>query len=74
MKCGKELAPGQEVPEIPALEMDEALRKSQSIVVGKMQHLKRYNGRGIENAERKDYELYYLKYAYEYYLRNMMDV
>merc|ERR1712023_499013 len=34
----------------------------------------KYNGGSIEPAERKDFELYYLKSAYEHYLRVVLQV
>lgn len=72
--AGKELAPSEAMPELNVEEIDDALRRSKAIIVGKMKHLKKHNGGSLEASERKDYELYYLKYAYEYYLRNLMDV
>ena len=37
-----------------------------------MQYLKKYNGTRIEPHERRDFEIFYLKIAYETYLREAM--
>lgn len=37
-----------------------------------MQFLKKFNGTRIEAHERRDFEIYYLKIAYETYLREEM--
>ena len=52
----------------------EAYKTSKATVIGRMEFLKKYNGEPIEPAERKDFELYYLKSAYEHYLRHVLDV
>jgi hypothetical protein len=37
--------------------------------VARLQFLKKYNGTKIEVWERKDFEIYYMKFAYETFLR-----
>lgn len=39
-----------------------------------MESLRKYNGTKIEDHERKDFELFYLKIAYETYLKEILVV
>lgn len=51
------------------IEQDKDLKRAKSIAVARLQFLKKYNGTKIEEWERKDFEIYYMKNAYETYLR-----
>ena len=72
--AGKELADGEKIPEMNDEEAEEAKKKSKATVIGRIEFLKKYNGGFIEPAERKDFELYYLKSAYEHYIRHVLQV
>ena len=72
--AGKELGEDENVPEMNEEEADEARKRSKAVVIGRNEFLKKYNGGSIEPSERKDFELYYLKSAYEHYLRVILQV
>lgn len=56
------------------IEKDEAYKRAKGIVIARLQFLKKYNGTKIEEYERKDFEIYYMKNAFETYLREVLKV
>jgi len=50
------------------------VKRARQIAIGRLEFLKKYNGTRIEPDERKDIELFYLKVAYETYLRDILKV
>jgi hypothetical protein len=55
-------------------EQDKELKRNKGIAISRLQFLKKYNGTKIEEWERKDFEIYYMKSAYETYLREILKV
>ena len=53
---------------------DAAMKRARQIAIGRLEFLKKYNGTKIEAEERKDFDLFYLKVAYETYLREILRV
>ena len=53
---------------------DAAMKRARQIAIGRLEFLKKYNGTKIEAEERKDFDLFYLKVAYETYLREILQV
>jgi len=53
---------------------DATVRRARQIAIGRLEFLKKYNGTKIEAEERKDFDLFYLKVAYETYLREILQV
>jgi hypothetical protein len=56
------------------VEKDAEVKRAKSIAVSRLQFLKTYNGTKIEEYERKDFEIYYMKFAFETYLREILKV
>jgi hypothetical protein len=56
------------------VESDGELKRAKAIVIARLEFLKKYNGTKIEEWERKDFEIYYMKYAFETYLREVLKV
>jgi hypothetical protein len=50
-------------------EIDKEVKRNKQIVVSRIQSLVKYNGMKIEQHERRDFEIFYLKIAYEGYAR-----
>jgi hypothetical protein len=55
-------------------EFGDALNKAKCIAVSKMEFLKKYNGTKVTENERKDVELFYMKYILETYIKEVMVV
>lgn len=53
------------------MEIDAKTKRSKQIAVSRMEFLKKHNGTKIEPSERRDFEIFYLKLAYEDYLRSI---
>lgn len=55
-------------------EFEEEINKAKCIAISKMEFLKKYNGTKISENERKDVELFYMKYTLETYLKEVLVV
>ena len=55
-------------------EFEEEVNKAKCIAISKLEFLKKYNGTKITENERKDVELFYMKYALETYLKEVLVV
>lgn len=54
------------------IETDELNKRARQVACARMEFLNKFNGTKIEEYERKDFELFYLKIAYESYLRDVL--
>jgi len=50
------------------------VKRARQIAIGRLEFLKKYNGTPVEVDQRKDSDLFYLKVAYETYLREILKV
>lgn len=48
------------------------MKRAKQIAISRMQFLKKYNGTRVEEHERRDFEIFYLKIAYEEYLQKLV--
>ena len=55
-------------------EFEEEVNKAKCIAISKLEFLKKYNGTKISENERKDVELFYMKYTLETYLKEVLVV
>jgi hypothetical protein len=55
-------------------EFDEDTNKAKCIAISRLEFLKKYNGTKVTENERKDVELFYMKYVLETYIREVMVV
>lgn len=53
-------------------EKDDSVKRAKQIAISRMQFLKKYNGTRVEDHERRDFEIFYLKIAYEEYLEKLV--
>jgi len=50
------------------------VKRARQVAIARLEFLKKYNGTAIEAEERKDCDLFYLKVAYETYLKVILKV
>jgi len=47
-------------------------QRERQFAIARLEFLKKYNGTRIEEPERRDYEIFYMKNAFETYLRDIL--
>jgi len=55
-------------------DLDTENKRCKQIAISRIESLRKYNGTKIEEHERKDFELFYMKICYEVYLKEVLVV